>query len=143
MVSHQYNISHFSQKWSKIDPVVIFITLLTIILVTIFIIPDKHKKLYEGLKRKLLISNTCLSQKTISCSRFRLRSDLNRFATMSGMCSRYFKHEDQKEAPQLGTATTVDPVSWKIIWNVDLQWHSREKNPWSTSELSETSDPYV
>ena len=48
----------FLTEWSKIDPALIFITLLTIVLVTIFIIPDKCKKLYEGLKRKLLISDT-------------------------------------------------------------------------------------
>ena len=51
-------------KCSKIDPVLIFITLLTIALVTIFIIPDKYKKLYEGLKRKLVICGTWLVVKS-------------------------------------------------------------------------------
>ena len=53
-------------KCSKIDPVLIFIALLTTALVTIFIIPDNSKKLYEGLKRKLLICDTWPSQK-LSC----------------------------------------------------------------------------
>ena len=52
-------------KWSKIDPVLIFIALLTTTLVTIFIIPDNSKKLYEGLKRKLLICDTWLLTKSV------------------------------------------------------------------------------
>ena len=56
-------IYQFSQNEAKLILSVIFITLLTTILVTIFIIPDKYKKLYEGLKRKLLICDTCVSQK--------------------------------------------------------------------------------
>ena len=58
-------IYQFSQNEAKLILSVIFITLLTTILVTIFIIPDNSKKLYEGLKRKLLICDTWLLTKSV------------------------------------------------------------------------------
>ena len=56
-------IFQFSQTAAKLILSPLFIALLTTTLVTIFIIPDNSKKLYEGLKRKLLIYDTCVSQK--------------------------------------------------------------------------------
>ena len=58
-------IFQFSQTAAKLILSPLFIALLTTALVTIFIIPDNSKKLYEGLKRKLLICDTWLLTKSV------------------------------------------------------------------------------
>ena len=65
LMESSVQIFQFSQTAAKLILSPLFIALLTTTLVTIFIIPDNSKKLYEGLKRKLLICDTWLLTKSV------------------------------------------------------------------------------